>query len=55
MAFVLKLPHSHLSAVTTINSVGHSTGRSVLVVNKGWVVGATLDVTRCKSLDISAA
>src|SRR5262245_2214579 len=50
MAFVLKLPQSPLSPVTTMTSVLLS-GRGSRTVSNGWIEGstrvATLDRTRC--------
>src|SRR5712692_4535589 len=44
MTFVLKLPHSPLSAVTTITSVLLS-GRRSRTASSGWIDGSTRDAT----------
>src|SRR5258706_12984434 len=44
MTLVLKLPHSPLSAVTTITSVLPS-GRGSRTVSNGWIDGSTRDAT----------
>src|SRR5713226_2236106 len=54
MTFVLKLPHSPLSAVTTITSVLLS-GRRSRTVSSGWIDGSTRDATLCSTRCICTA